>query len=215
MPLTFPLPLAGFFDTLPIARVKMRPGQAVSFSETGGGDLISHQLGARLWQGEITLDKDYHAIWAAIEARLSLLQEPGASFLVTDPRLPFPIDDPDGSKLGASVVLVKSVLSDGQALRLKGLPVNYRLSQGDLFGFTYAGNPVRYAYHRVVTGGIAGIGGEVSVDVSPYIRPGAVENDPVTLIRAVCKAKIIEADAGSSRALISDGGTFRFMQTLR
>lgn len=215
MPLTWPLPLSEFLDGLPIAAVTMRPGRAESVSETGGGELITHKLGARLWQGEITLDKDYHAAWAAIEARLSLLEEPGASFLISDPRLQFPIDDPDGSKLGAAEVQVKDVLSDGRTVRLQGLPPGYVISDGDLFSFTYGSNPVRYALHRVVVGGAAFGNGQRIVEVTPSIRPGAAEGDPVTLIKPVCKARIIDADYGSSRAVISRGGSFRWMQTLR
>ena len=86
MALTFPLSTALFFDLLPISRVTFRLGAALTSSETGGGEVITHRIGARLWTGEITLDKDRHRELAAVEALIALLEEPGASFLLHDKR---------------------------------------------------------------------------------------------------------------------------------
>lgn len=214
--LSYPLVLADFLDTLPVARVSLRLPPAVTFSETGGGDVIAARFGQRLWQGEITLDKDYHAVWAAIEARLALLEEPGASFLIRDIRLPGPIADPDGSILGAAQPLISSLNSNGVQMALKALPAGYQISPGDLLGFTYGSAPLRYGLHRVVTGATASASGITPpFQVIPPIRPGAVVDAPVTLVAPVCKAKLVSAEYGGSRATISDGGKFRWMQTLR
>ncbi|MFT5614575.1 MAG: hypothetical protein ACI8Q6_001855 [Granulosicoccus sp.] len=74
MALSWPLPLAQFFDMVPIQSVSFQLATARTFSQTGGGDLIAYRRDARLWKGEIKLDKDYHHVWAAIEARLALLE---------------------------------------------------------------------------------------------------------------------------------------------
>ncbi|MDK3072773.1 hypothetical protein QO034_06595 [Sedimentitalea sp. JM2-8] len=216
MALSFPLPLSEFLDTLPVSRVTFRLEQAVTSSETGGGEVIRHARGARLWGGEIVLDRDYHAVWAAIEARIALLEEPGASFLITDTRLPGPIADPDGSILGAAAVQILSVNANSRELRLKGLPPGYAISQGDMLSFSYGSNPVRRALHRVVTGAVAnGSGNTPNFEVTPFIRPGAAVDAAVTLVAPVCKAVLASADIGASRAAISDGGTFAWRQTLR
>ncbi|MVO16857.1 hypothetical protein [Parasedimentitalea huanghaiensis] len=216
MALTWPLPLNEFFDTLPIQKVTFQLANSATYSETGGGELITHKRGSRLWQGKIILDKDSHAIWAAIESRLALLEEPGASLLLWDVRLPGPIADPDKSILGPAVPQIRSLDPNNRELTLKGLPSGYVISQGDLLGFTYGSNPVRYAFHRVATGGTAdGLGVTPNIEVRPFIRPGAAVDAVVTLGDPVLKAKITGADYGASRSTISEGGSFDWTQTLR
>lgn len=216
MALTWPLSLTGFFEPLPIARVTFHLGRAVTVSETGGGDVISHQLGARLWQGQIALGKDSHRAFAAIEARLALLEEPGASLLIYDTRMPGPQGDPDGSLLGSNVVKIATLDANNREMTLKGLPSGYVISQGEFLSFEYGSNPVRFAFHRVVTGGAAGGNGVTPlIEVIPFIRQGAAVNAIVTLFKPTLKAKIMVADYGASSATISTGGTLNWMQTLR
>lgn len=216
MALSFPVPVAAFFDMVPIAKIKMRPGRAVSFSETGGGEVITHGVGSRLWQGEITLGKEYHNHIAAIEARLSLLEEPGASLLIHDIRHNGPIADPGAVGLGGATVRIAALDPNNQELALKGLPAGYTISTGDLMGFRYGANPSRYAYHRVVVGAVAnGVGTTPLIQVTPFLRPGAALDADVTLQRPVLKAVLREADYGAGRATVSEGGTFSFIQTLR
>ena len=216
MALTWPLPLSAFLDTLPIQRVTFQLANSVTHSETGGGEVISHRRGARLWAGKIILDKDYHAVWAAIEARLALLEEPGASLLIKDVRMSGPIADRDHSLLGAAVPKIATLDSNNREMTVKGLPAGYVISQGDLLGFTYGTSPIRYAFHRVVTGGIAnGLGITPDIEVIPFIRPGAQVNAVLTLGNPVLKAKLTNAEYGNSRSIISEGGSMSWTQTLR
>ncbi|WIY25067.1 hypothetical protein [Parasedimentitalea psychrophila] len=216
MALTWPLPLSAFFDSLPVQRVAFQLANSVTHSETGGGEVISHRRGARLWTGKIILDKDYHASWAAIEARLSLLEEPGASFLLKDLRMPGPIADRDHSLLGAAIPKIATLDSNNREMTVKGLPPWYVVSQGDLLGFTYGTDPIRYAFHRVVTGGITdAFGITPNIEVTPFIRPGAQVNAVLTLGNPVLKAKITSAEYGNSRSIISEGGSINWTQTLR
>lgn len=216
MALAFPLTLAQFFDMAPISGVTFRPGVAVSFSETGGGEVIPHQLGTRLWGGEITLGKDYHRVLAAIEARIALLEQPGAALLLSDPRLPGPIADPGAVILGAANVQIDALAANSRELALRGLPSGYQISAGDLLSFTYGSNPVRYAFHRVVTGAAANEAGTTPlIEVIPWLRPGATVGAQVQLARPVLKAKLVSADYGGGRATISPGGKIAWRQTLR
>lgn len=216
MALSFPLSVDDFFAGLPIKKISCYLGRSEATSETGGGELISHGTGTRLWQGQIVLDKESHTYWAAVEARLALLEQPGASLLLYDTRMRGTILDPDLSILGASRPEIAAVSANNRDLGIDGLPSFYRLSRGDLLGFTYGSNPVRYAYHRVVTGGTANIGGELNgIEVIPYIRPGASVGAPVTLGTPVLKARIALAEYGNSSAQLSEGGSFNWMQTLR
>ncbi|WP_264213220.1 hypothetical protein [Leisingera thetidis] len=216
MALAWPLPLDKFFDDLPIARFTARPGDASTLSETYGGEVIKHRHGSRLWAGRIVLDKDYHHVLAAIEARLALLEEPGASFLLTDPRQPDPIADPGKVILGGASPVIESLTANNRELKLSGLPAGYVVSRGDLLGFTYGDNPARYAYHRVATGKTAdGSGVTGNIEVTPFIRPGAETGAAVTLGNPVLKAVLTTSQYGEGRSKVSDGLSFNWQQTLR
>lgn len=212
----WPLPTSEFMDLLPIAKVTSFPGRAVTITESAGGSIIPHKRGARLWQGSITLDIEAHEYWAGVEAALSFLEEPGASFLFRDPRMTGPISDPAKIILGAASPQISALPEDQRKLSLSGLPEGYLLQRGDLLGFTYASNPTRYAYHRVFEGGTAGSNGQISnIEVTPKIRPGATIGTPVTLGNPVLKANLKSANYGASRSRISEGGSFEWVQTLR
>jgi len=213
--MSFPLSLADFFDKLPIAQVTFRPGRNVTFSETQGGEVIDHKIGARLWQGEVTLDRDLHETMAEVETLLSLVEEGGGSFMMRDPRYRGPRLDPLGTVLGAASVTIDAVSVDGLTLDLAGLPENYVLSPGDYLGFSYGSNPARFALHRVVGTYTAGPTVMAGIRVVPTIRDGAQVGAAVDLLTPAFKARLVEADYGSGRSVLSAGGTFGFQQTLR
>lgn len=211
----FPLSLADFLDGIPIKEVTFRLADPASVSRTRGGDVIRHRNGARLWGGEIKLDLAPHQEAAAAEALLARLEETDASFLLYDVRKPTPISDPSGTVSG-SAVKIAALAAGGRGLSLKGLPLSYAISRGDLLSFTYGSNPTRHALHRVVTGGAAGASGQTpTLEVIPAIRAGAVVDATVTLVRPVCKARLVEADYGAGGAVITPGGSLRWTQTLR
>ncbi len=216
MALSFPLSVDDFFAGLPVKKITCFLGRSETTSETGGGELIAHGTGTRLWQGQIVLDKESHAYWAGVEARLALLEQPGASLLLYDTRVQGTILDPDLSVLGTATPQIAGLSANNREFDLDGLPAHYQLSIGDLLGFTYGSDPVRYAYHRVVTGGRANIAGELSdIEVIPYIRPGAFVGAVVTLGIPVLKARIPSAEYGASTSTLSEGGSFNWTQTLR
>ena len=130
--------------------------------------------------------------------------------------MPGPIADRDHSLLGAAVPKIATLDSNNREMTVKGLPAGYVISQGDLLGFTYGTSPIRYAFHRVVTGGIAnGLGITPDIEVIPFIRPGAQVNAVLTLGDPVLKAKLTNAEYGNSRSIISEGGSMSWTQTLR
>ncbi len=216
MPIEWPLLTSEFLDQLPIKAVSSRPGRASTSSEAGDGSVMHHQRGSRLWQGRITLDMDAHAFWASVDASLSILEQPGATFLFRDPRMTGLLADPQKTVLGAASPVISSLPSNAFELGVSGLPAGYALQRGDLLGFTYGENPTRYAYHRVFHGGLADPSGNIpELTVVPKIRPGAALGAAVTLGTPVLKATLKEADYGASRAAVSEGGSFDWVQTLR
>jgi len=90
---------------------------------------------------------------------LAVLRGAGASFMAYDVTRGAPLFDPTGAVLGAATPTIHELLAGARELRLAGLPGGYVISSGDYVGFACGLGPVRQALHRVVTGGVAGVGG--------------------------------------------------------
>ena len=215
--LSYPLPYAQFLGALRVEEVTFRLSHPQEHTRLGDGTVISASLGASLWTGNIRLAQANHIRHARMEALVALMDQPGATFLCHDPRYLGPASDPAGVILGSRTVTIHTVASTMRELRLAGLPSGYILSAGDMLGFQYGANPVRYALHRIVVGGTATSGGLTPlIEVVPNLRPGAVAGLAVSLIRPACKARLLpEPSYGSGRQALSRGASFDFIQTLR
>ena len=217
MALSFPLSYPQFLGALRVQEVTFRLSHPQEHTRLGDGTVISASLGASLWTGTIRLAQANHARHAQMEALIGLMDQPGASFLCHDPRYMGPATDQTGSSLGSRTVTVHSVASNMRELRLTGLPSGYALSAGDMLGFQYGSNPVRYALHRIVVGGKASSSGLTPMlELVPNLRAGAVAGLTVSLIRPACKARLLpEPSYGAGRQALSRGASFKFIQTLR
>ncbi len=217
MALSYPLSYAQFLGALRVEEVTFRLSHPQEHTRLGDGTVISASLGASLWTGTIRLAQANHPQHAAMEALIGLMDQPGATFLCHDPRYLGPASDPTGAILGSRTVTIHSVASSLRELQLTGLPSGYALSAGDMLGFPYGANPVRYALHRIVFGGTASSGGLTPMlEVIPNLRAGAVAGLTVQLIRPACKARLLpEPTYGSGRQALSRGASFDFIQTLR
>jgi hypothetical protein len=215
---TFPLAFASFFQTLEIQRGRVFLPDMVEMSRNGAGELLSASLGARLWRGEFTLAPRPHQTLAGVEAQLRALLQPGASFMVADPRVVGPASDPSGTILGAASVVIATLNVNNRELTLSGLPAGYVITRGDYLSFIYGSSPVRYAMHQVVVGGTAsGAGVSPSIEVTPYIRAGAATGATVTLVRPRFKAVLDPRTFNPSDGaqVLSSGLSFGVIQTLR
>ena len=217
MALSYPLTFPQFLGALRVEEVTFRLSHPQEHTRLGDGTVISASLGASLWAGTIKLAQANHPRHAEMEALIGLMDQPGATFLCHDPRYLGPASDPTGSSLGSRTVTIHSVASNMRELRLTGLPSGYLLSAGDMLGFQYEANPVRYALHRVVIGGTASSSGLTPMlELVPNLRPGAAAGLTVSLIRPACKARLLpEPSYGSGRQALSRGASFDFIQTLR
>ena len=215
--LPYPLSYAQFLGALRVEEVTFRLSHPQEHTRLGDGTVISASLGAALWTGTIRLAQANHPRHAEMEALIGLMDQPGATFLCHDPRYLGPASDPTGSSLGSRTVTIHSVAGNMRELRLTGLPAGYVLSAGDMLGFHYWSNPVRYALHRIVIGGSASSSGLTPMlELVPNLRPGAVAGLTVSLIRPACKARLLpEPSYGSGRQALSRGASFEFIQTLR
>ena len=206
MPLTFPLPLATFWDRLKVTSVQWAPMRGKNLAERGDGEILTSARGTALWRGTATLADAYHADAAEIEALLSLLDLGGssASFLAYDPR------KPSLAAGGTGSATLGSISTDRREISLDGFTGG--ITPGDLFAFTYGSNPTRYALHRAVTGA----SNSEAFEVVPPIRMGAALGTPVTYEKPAAKFILApEPSYGSGRPLITAGASFSLLQTLR
>lgn len=215
--LTFPLSIDTFFRGLLVAQITLDDPTQVEMSQTAGGEQLTADVGPQLWTGKVDLGVMTRREMSNPDVLLSVLRRPAASFYAFDTRRPAPLADPTGVILGAAVPRIWTLVTGNREMRLKDLPASYVLSRGDYLAWDYAGG--RRALHRVVDTIVvaSGAGTTPEFEVTPPIRPGATVDAVVTLIRAACAAKLVvgSVQKGNSRATITDGMMFEFVQTLR
>lgn len=218
MAFTFPMSVTDFFNKMPITVSSFDLGDALEHNETGGGEILSADLGNRLWRMECELVPDYHYSIDACRALLDVLRYAGRSLIAYPPYYNGPASDKNGSILGGSTVTMTAVQSNNRDIRLEGLPDGYVISPGDYISWQYGSNPVRYALHRFATGGTASSGGvSPLMELSSFARLGYTLPVTVKLIKPEVKMVLVpgSVNAGTSRSLITSGVRFTLTQTLR
>lgn len=136
------------------------------FSRTANGRTIGKSFGSPLWRGSWTTGPLPHDAALDFEAQLHLLDGVIGTFYAGDLRVkPYP-------SLSDGGVQIHTVGSNGDTLRLKGLPPGFVLPRGRYLSFDYGD---RRAFHQVVEGATASGGGITPLlRVRPHVRPGAV-----------------------------------------
>lgn len=220
MALTFPLPVAEFQEKLRLTEVEIFPDQPRDLNRTAGGAQVSASLGDAVWRGTFVLSRGSRRTQnvAEIDALFSVLDRPGSSFLIYDPSRSYPWADPDGSVLGAATPMISGIdVTDARILGLSNLPAGYVLTAGDLIGWQYGTDPVRYALHRVVETRTAGSLGNIpQLEVTPFIEKASLSGTAVQLIKPVIKAVMVPAPSyGTHRPVATGGRQFSFVQTVR
>lgn len=218
MAYAFPLGLPVFWNGLKIRSLRFELGEALTHSETQGGEILPARTGARLWSGEAEiLPADGGAQDAAV-ALVDLIRGAGASFLVADPRRTFAAADPDGTAQGSAVCRVASRDAGGREVTFRGLPAGWTFTPGDHVTIAYGSSPIRYYLGRVVAAAsFAGSPAQCVAELVPPVPAGVVADDLVTLKAPFCKAVYVPASfSGFTRDLEQDGAfTFAWRQTLR
>lgn len=218
MAYSFPLATAEFMDLLPIREMSFELSEAMETDETGGGELLTSDLGTRLWQGEILLgdmtpDEADDAL-----GMLDLIRRAGGSFMVHDRARPWPRADWQGAAISGASPVLHTIAASTREIRLAGLPAGYQLRRRDCLAFSYGAGPTRFALHRLAAPVTAnGSGLTPLVEVVPNIRPGASTGAAVTLVTAACKAVIVPGSyqPGRRKGRLTTGASFKWQQTLR
>lgn len=210
MAVAFPIPLAQFSDRLVIDQLTLFCPQLTAESRTGGGQIIRAAMGEPLWQGEIRLKPLRPDCGRSVQAVLDLLGRPGASFLFS----------PKGYAGPAATAILSAVAANNRDVTLSGLPAGTRIPADAFLSFTYGSSPTRYAFHQVAFAATANGAGQVTVEVSPIVRPGWTAGLTVQLGRPVLQAMRRGRDPGAlvyyrqARASYRTGGAFEFIQKL-
>lgn len=218
MAYTFPMTLAQFFEGLPIKSYGLSLGEALEFNETGGGEILTADLGSRLWEMDCEIRPGHYGEIERIKARLDVLRHAGRSLLVHSLGLTAPQSDPDGSILGSATVTLSAVQSNNREIKLDGLPNGYKLTTGDFISWQYGSNPTRYAFHQLASDGTAGSDGETGlIELSSFVRVGYALGATVKLIKPVMKmvVKPGSVSGGKSESRFTNGVKFTLVQTLR
>lgn len=217
--LTFPLVLADFLERLPISEISLDNPEQVEMSGTGGGEIIAVDVGPQLWTGEIKLGRMTLAEAVQAEALIDMVRGVNRSFMVCDMRRPGPAYDPAGAFIATYSPVISDLNADNLRLKISGLPPSYMLTRGDKLGFTYGTDPTRYALHRIASISVTadGAGQTDWIELTTHIRSGAAVSAAVSLVKPQCKAKLVprSSNMGASRRTISQGASFKFIQTLR
>lgn len=188
MALSFPLATSGLAELLKVQSATFRVADFVQVSGVAIGDIITSRFAWPKWVAsvqlvpmEVTEARKIHAILDAV----GLTNQ----FFLYDTEAPYPADDPAGLGLAGAAPKISSFGSS--TLRIKDLPAGYQLRAGDMVGFSYGADPVRYALHRLCQDTQASGGGlAASVTVVPPVR-GAEADLAVTLIRPAIKMKLL------------------------
>lgn len=212
-----------FLGVLPVQDVKFHLSRPRQVSGTRGGEILTAEASVALWQGSVTLAPMPARAAAAVEVMLAELEAPGCTFDAYKPNQIGPAADPIGASLAGFSAVIEEVGSDGQTIRLGGLPIGYQVSVGDFLSFTYDGG-TRQALHRVAAGAfhteasaIRDFTSSGFLRISPSLRPGLVVGSDVELVRPYCRAQLVPGSVsyGSTRNNKTSGMAFDFRQTLR
>lgn len=223
MALTFPVALASFFDQMPVQFAEPELTEAYEMNETGFGELLTADLGTRLWRMRLTIRDGSYSEMERVRSRLNMLRQAGRTVLAHAIPGKFPQHDPKGSILGATIPKLQSVNANMRDIVLNGLPANYRIYDGDCLSFQYGTNPVRFAFHQAVIPAALGYvqataaGVLPAFEVTPNIRTGYAANANVQLIKPHFKALIVpdSTSMGRTGQRITAGISFTLLQTLR
>lgn len=218
MALAFPTPLDSFFAKLPINQCTPDLTESVEMNETGYGEILTADLGTRLWQMDIAIRNGNYNDLEKIRALINVYRQAGRSFFAHAVPSKFPQYDPDGLILGSNTPRLYSVNANMRDVIISGLPNAYKIQAGDCLSFQYGSNPTRYAFHQVVSDATAASNGRTTVfEVIPAIRPGYSTNSIVQLVRPYFKAMIIPGSVkmGKTGSRETSGISFSLIQTLR
>ena len=213
MAITFPLSLAVFANSLRVESATFTCQTQRQVASLAGGEIISSEVAAALWEGEIALTAMSREDGSQLAALLTELEVPGRAFRIYDPARRYPALDPGGASIAGSSPVISA--HTASTLTLGGMPNGYVISPGDYVSFTYGTD--RRALHRFVEGATVSGGSTGALQVQPHVRGTVSGGTSCTLSSPWCFAVTVpgSVDFGSYSGTLVYGMSFKFRQVLR
>lgn len=208
------LSLAQFANRLRVTDYTFEPSENVQTTQSIGGITYRVSRGPILWSGSITCSAYTHDGQAQLSALIDKIKRPGNQFLFTPPKSTRPKSFVAGNNL--SSVQIDGVQASGYDIKLKRLPPNFVLTEGDYFSFNLNGI---HRIYRVVTAVTASATGTATVEVNIPLASGGLpaNNTAVALINPLvtCQYKDRSYSGVTVGLSHSDSFSFSFVQTIR
>ncbi|SOC48432.1 hypothetical protein SAMN05892877_1652 [Rhizobium subbaraonis] len=217
MALSFPLNASEFANKLRIQTARWWLQEHQESSITGGGEFLVADLAPRLWRADVSLWPMFHDDAAEVQALIESLDGSLNAFNLYDPRKRYPRSDPKGTVIDGASPVISSLSGNNKQLTISGLPANYVLSGGDMFGFLYGPDSERRALHRIVSRVVANAAGVAAgVEVRPHFRPGVVTGTALNFVSPVARVKLVPGsfEPGTARRNITEGMSFQAQQVI-
>lgn len=219
MTIELPYAAADFADILLYAEVQMYLDPQQEFSGDGHGNYFTADLAPRIWRGNIKLADDLtHADAAQVQAMIEALDGAMGTFYLSDPRLPYPIDDPKGAVIRPwSQTPEITAVRNNKEIKAGKLPPSYLLQKGDRVAFNYGSNPVHRAYHRIVSGDRSDANGDTTwIELRPPLRDADIIGNKLTIEKPAALWCIPpdQFKAGTGRRTLTPGGSFQIQQVI-
>lgn len=216
MTIPSPLPLADFWDLLPVAEgTTWKQIRNDELAGTGSADTLAVELASPLWGADVVLDFDEWPEARSLAARVRALDGPMRTFLMPNPLAQYAAADPDGTVLGDAEVTLLTIDGDNRRVQFAGLPVGYALGWGDMGEVLFGANPERRYLFELQGDAVADGDGETAlVPIGPHIWPGVAEGMAVNFLRPAAKMAIVTGSLkeGAIRRGIVSGMAFSVQQ---
>lgn len=201
MALSFPLSFADFMALIGLEDGIFTLQRNDQMSGLGSGQPLNAELASPLWRFDGQTVPIPNDDAEAIAAIFEMLEAPGRDFYVANPRKLGPRKDKDGAVLGVATPTIHTIAANNREIRIAGLPNGYVLSGGDMIARDFGpSGQKRRDIHRVVNTVTASSGGLTPlIELSTFVRAGALVGDPVLLAPATMRAKLIPGSYRSAQ----------------
>lgn len=192
MTLADPLPLAGLYELLKVADVKLMLAWSQQRSKAGGGDTLYADLAPALWTADVTSvpmpNDEAEGLMALLNSRGGGLR----TLLLSNPRSPYPSSDPAGALFGDAAPKVGTI-TDRMHVAFTAFPAGYVLPLGTYFQVLFG---TRYYLGQFAEARTASGAGVVStVELTPPLPASVATGDAVTVIKPAAKFRLVPGSA--------------------
>lgn len=214
-------------EALHVATMQFLLQPMTEISATRGGKQLGLDIGPSLWYGEWESPPMEEEDFGEARAFFDTLASAEA-FYAYDNLREYPVTYKtagwSGLLVGPSafdgICYMTDVRENGLEIVLSSLPVGFILKPGDYLSFDYGATDQYRALHRVSAMGVADGGGDMALEVRPYIRAGweggeSPGHRAVTLYRPSAKMIVVPGSYSESIPVHRFGTvSFKAVQTL-